>query len=197
LFAVCRFTFAVCRLPFCRLPFYVFVYFRGLDPILMRHRILTIYLSVVSITAFAQSKPDKDRQLVLQRNKPGKTYVFDRSKKGHYNRRELTYLGKLKTNDGRVFKILTSIAFSGSSPKATSRILLFNNKNQYTGNYYVGMIDDLPGKIENNALVFDNKKRVNCDPALVTRIPFNNGMPKQLFVPCRNNKGDIYSFSED
>ncbi|HEX6426818.1 MAG TPA: hypothetical protein VF008_03995, partial [Niastella sp.] len=86
----------------------------------MKHRILAVYLSLVFTTAFGQIKinSDKDRQSVLQRNRIGKTYIFDRSKKGHYNRTELTYLGKLKTNDRRVFKILISIAFRGNSPKA-------------------------------------------------------------------------------
>ncbi|HEX6427815.1 MAG TPA: hypothetical protein VF008_09025, partial [Niastella sp.] len=73
---------------------------------------------------------------------------------------------------------------------------LFNNKNQYVGNYYVGMPYDLPGKIENNALVFNSEDRGDCDAAIVTRIPFNNGMPKQILLPCKNNKADEYSFSD-
>jgi hypothetical protein len=56
------------------------------------------------------------------------------------------------------------------------------------------MILDLPTKIENNALVFDNGKRKNCDTSIVTRISFAKGLPKEFFIECKNKMGDIYSF---
>ncbi|HVX27019.1 MAG TPA: hypothetical protein VHB70_11795 [Parafilimonas sp.] len=163
----------------------------------MTSRLLFIFFTLTVSTAFGQLNPDKDRQVVLRHNKVGKTYVFDRSKKNGYNRTEITYLGKLKTKDGRVFKILISRWYWGLAPRATSRIVVFNNKNQYLGNYYVGMTYDVPDKIQNNALVFDNKNREDCDPNIVTRVSFTNVLPKQFFLECKNKMGDIYTFSDE
>ena len=148
-------------------------------------------------TAFGQVDPDGDRQVVLRHDTIGKTYIFDRSKNDDYDRTELTYLGKVETKDKRVFKILTSIWIWGIAPRATSRIVVYNDKNQYLGNYYVGMTYELPSKIENNALVFFNKDVPGCDPKIVTRISFDNGLPRQFFLKCKDKSGNIYGFSSE
>ncbi|MES2776533.1 MAG: hypothetical protein V4722_20315 [Bacteroidota bacterium] len=156
-----------------------------------------ILLFVTFKTSFAQVNPINDRQTVLRHNKVGKWYVFDRSKKNSHNKTELTYLGKLRTQDKRVFKILISRWYWGLSPRATSRIVVFNNKNQYLGNYYVGSIYDLPTEIENNALVFYNKESDPTDSCIVTRKRFTNGLPKQFFLECKNKSGNIYAFGKE
>lgn len=163
----------------------------------MTPRLLFIFFALTFTTAFGQVNPNSDRQVVLRHNNVGKTYVFDRSKKDYYNRTEITYLGKLRTNDGHVFKILISRWYWGLSPRATSRIVVCNNKNQYLGNYYVTMTYDLPSKIEKNALVFENTIREDCDPKIVTRVSFAKGLPKQFFLECKNKMGDIYSFGDE
>jgi hypothetical protein len=106
-------------------------------------------------------------------------------------------LGRVKTYNNRVFKILISRWYWGRSPRATSRIIIFNDKNKYSGNYYVGTTSDLPTKIENNALVFDNKEKNGCDSMIVTRIDLTYGLPNNLFIGCKNKLGDIYSFGAD
>jgi hypothetical protein len=148
-------------------------------------------------TAFGQVNPNKDRQLVLRHSIVGKTYVFDRSRNEDYNRAEIIYLGKVRTKDGRVFKILISTWYWGIVPRATNRILVYNAQNQYLGNYPVTMTNDLPGKIKNNALVFENKNRDDCDPNMILRVSFYNGLPKQFFLACKGNMGDIYSFGDE
>jgi hypothetical protein len=164
----------------------------------MRHHLLFIFLFCVAFTTLsAQVNPNSDRQTVLRHDKVGKLYVFDRSKKDDYDKTEITYLGKVKTKDKRVFKILISRWYWGLSPRATSRIVIFNDNNQYLGNYYVGMTYDLPTKIANNALVFDNKEREGCDSMIVRRISFAYGLPKQFFIECKNKLGDIYSFGDE
>jgi hypothetical protein len=165
--------------------------------ICMTPHLLFIFFSLTFTTAFGQVNPNRDRQVVLRHNQVGKTYVFDRSKQDYHNRTEITYLGKLKTKDGRVLKILISRWYWGLSPRATSRIVVYNDKNQYLGNYYVTMTFDLPSKIEKNALVFENKAREDCDPTIVTKISFHNGLPKQFFLECKNKMGDIYSFGDE
>lgn len=168
----------------------------------MTNRLLIMALCLcLSVSAFAHRDPNKapqkDWNTVLTRNKIGKKYVFDRSKKGQYNQTELTYLGKVKTNDGRVFKVLTSTVFYGNSPAATNKVVVFNNKNQYVGNYSFGADFNLPKKIVNNELVFDHKDTGGlCDPTVVNRVSFEDGLPRQMFVECRNKQGDLYSFSD-
>ena len=163
----------------------------------MTSRLLLIFFTLTFSSAFGQVYPNKDRQVVIRHNNVGKTYVFDRSKKSDHNRTELTYLGRLMTKDGRVFKILISRWYWGLSTRATSRIVVFNDKNQYLGNYYVTMTYDLPSKIEKNALVFINKYRKDCDPKIVTRISFADGLPKQFFLMCKDKQGDVYSFGDE
>lgn len=160
----------------------------------MTHRLLFFLFSITFTTVCGQANPKKERQVVLGHNKIGKVYVFDRSKQNDHNRTELTYLGKLKTTEGRAFKILISSWYWGISPRAKSYIIIFNDKNQFLGNYYVTMTYDLPDKIENNALVFTNRGNDDCDPSLKTIVSFKNGIPKQFFLKCKGNFGDIYSF---
>ena len=163
----------------------------------MAHPIILIFFCITFINVFSQTNPDTDRQAVLNHNKIGKEYVFDRSKKNEFNRTELTYLGQIRAKNGRVFKILISSWYWGIAPRATSRIVVYNDRNQYIGNYYVAAPDDLPSKIENNSLVFYNKNKKDCDSSLVQRISFYNGLPKEFFLECKNKTGDIYSFGNE
>jgi len=171
------------------------MYFNG-NRLFMKSYLYPLFLGLTFTTAVAQGDTDKDRLVVLQHNKIGKTYIFDRSKKEDYNRTELTYLGILKAGDGRVFKLMISRWSWGLSPETTTRLLVFNNKNRYTGYYYIGKAYKLPDRIENNALVFDNKGSENCDPDSVTRITFTNGIPNRFTVDCKDGGwADIYVFA--
>jgi len=162
----------------------------------MKHRFLFILFSIAFTPIFGQVNPNNDRQIVLRHNKIGKMYVFDRSTKNSFDKTELTYLGKLKAKDGRSFKVIISRWYWGLSPRATSRIVVFDSKNQYLGNYYVGMTYELPTKIENNALVFENNERGNCDSRIVTRLSFENGLPQEFFLECKDKMGNVCSFGD-
>jgi hypothetical protein len=163
----------------------------------IRSFLLMSFFGIRPYVASAQVNPDKNRQTVLRHNRVGNTYIFDCSKKDDYDRTELTYLGKLKTKNGRVFKIVISRWYWGLAPRATSRIVVFNDQNKYLGNYYVGMTYDLPCRIENNSLIFKNKSREGCDAAIVTRLSFAKGLPRQFFLECKDKMGDIYQFSTE
>ncbi len=163
----------------------------------MIHYLLLIVLCTRFIVSFGQVNPNMDRQAVLRNDSIGVTYVFDRTKKDDHNRTEISYLGKLRTKDGRVFKILISKWYWGIVPRATSRIVIYSEQNQYLGNYYVGMTYDLPTKIDDNELIFENKDSKDCDPKIVARISFERGLPKQFFIECKNKMGNIYSFGND
>lgn len=165
----------------------------------MAARILFSFLIVIFFhtIALGQVHPGKDRQSVLRHNKVGKEYVFDRSKAKDYNRTEITYLGQVKTSDGRIFKILISRWYWGLVPRVTSRIVVYNNRNQYLGNYYVDMTNDLPDRLKNNVLIFTNKDNEDCDQKLIPRVSFKSGLPKQFFLKCIRNYGSLYSFGDE
>ena len=82
-------------------------------------------------------------------------------------------------------------------PRATSRIVVFDGHNKYLGNYHVAMTFDLPIKIQDNSLVFENRDRDGCDPNPVTQISFAKGIPKEFFLACKNKRGDIFRFDDE
>lgn len=88
---------------------------------------------------------------------------------------------------------MTSVWLWGLSRRATNRILIFNNLNQYIGEYSVTMISDLPQKLKNGILIFKNKSN-DCDERVSSKINFKNGIPKEFFRECKNGYGDTYGF---
>jgi hypothetical protein len=164
---------------------------------ILERRIMKIsffLLLVFPILSYSQVNPFKTYRAVLQHAQPGKEYFFDQSSQDDLDSLVVVYLGKIVTAKGKVLKFLTSRWYWGSVPRATSRIVIFNEKNQYLGDYCLTMTYDVPGKLENKFLVFtSNKNSSHCPPGVVTRISFKNGIPKQFFVKCN---GDIYSFGQ-
>jgi hypothetical protein len=132
------------------------------------------------------------RQYVLEQNKVDSLFVFDDSTKEYANKISLKYLGELKALDGRVFKIMTSTWEWGLSNRGTNRILLYNDKNQFLGNYYWGSWDELPSKIKNNKLIFEIKPE-KSKPTAVTQISFAKGIPKCIYV----KEVDTYCFTSE
>ena len=108
----------------------------------------------------------------------------------------LRYLGQVKTKRGVNIKIVNSIWVWGLSHRATSRILIFNDKNQYIGNYYLSITYDLPTKLKNGRLIFMNTEP-GCDNKFVTILNLENGIPKQFFRKCKDKSGDLYTFQPD
>jgi hypothetical protein len=158
-------------------------------------RILTISLIVFfrSAMSFAQDNAAHAFQTTLKRGEIGKEVIFNRSKDDYFDSLVLVYLGEIKTTNNKHLKILTSRWYWGSSPRATSRIIVFNEKNQYLGDYYLTMTYDVPDKIERTSLVFlRNKERTATQ-----RISFKHGIPKQFFLKLKGELGDIYSFGQN
>ena len=91
--------------------------------------------------------------------------------------------------------MMTSRWYWGLSPRATTRVIVFNRKNEKLGNYYLSMTYDVPKKIEGSSVVFINDKGNDCTPGLVTKVDFANGLPKEFFLRCDSVKGDTYKFS--
>jgi hypothetical protein len=134
--------------------------------------------------------------VVLKANITDSLYVFGQWNDSTGTETHLRYLGTVETKEGR-FKIMTSSWFWGWSRRATSRILVYDEKNKYLGNYYVGMTYDLPEKIENNRVVFLHSHTDVCDKEVITRLSFDKGIPEQFFKECKDGFGDIYSFEKE
>ena len=56
---------------------------------------------------------------------------------------------------------------------------------------------ELNCQIDEKELVFRNKSRPFCNPSTVTRVSFKNGVPGVLFIKCKNDMGDLYSFERN
>ena len=160
---------------------------------------LIILISIVSFTikAMGQVNDNFIRQQVLKENIVDSLFVFGKWTIIGGTETHLKYLGQVMTSDGRIFKIMDSCWFWGLSHRATSRILIFNGKNQYVGNYCLGMTNDLPDKLDNGILIFTNSDNEGCDKSVVTQVDLTKGLPKDFFLKCDEVNGDIYSFSTE
>ncbi len=137
------------------------------------------------------------RQQVLKENIVDSLFVFGKWTIIGGTETHLKYLGQVTTSDGRIFKIMDFCWFWGLSHRATSRILIFNEKNQYVGNYCLGMTNDLPEKLENGILMFTNTDKKDCNKSLVTKVDLTKGLPKHIFLRCEGENGDLYNFSTE
>jgi hypothetical protein len=105
-----------------------------------------------------------------------------------------------------VYKVVRSIWIwpVAETYRATTRLLIFDSSNKYLGEYFLESTAHAPDTIMKNSLVFRNTKSHwrdgdECDPKLVTRISFDNGLPKEFFRKCSKDKngkawGDFYVF---
>jgi hypothetical protein len=137
------------------------------------------------------------RQQVLEKNEVDSLFVFGKWSASGKTETHLTYLGEVTTKNGRVLKVMKSCWFWGPSHRATSRILIYNGKNQYLGNYALGMTYDLPDKLENGYLVFTNLNNPNCDKNVMTKVNFIRGLPNEIFIRCSGKNGNIYIFESE
>ena len=161
------------------------------------HSLTLAFIVLLNFSGFGQINHNKAFQAALEHGEIGKEISFSKTKGTDYDSQVLVYLGDIQTKKGQHLKILTSRWYWGISPRATSRIILFNQKNQYLGDYYLTMTNEVPDKVEGSSLVFINNKESHCTPNLVTKISFRNGIPKSFFLPCKGKFGDIYSFAQN
>jgi hypothetical protein len=137
-------------------------------------------------------------QQVLTKNKLDSSYSFKKSTKADgQSEIILKYLGIIKTIDGRTFKVLTYEFIWGPNFHTSASIYIFNNKNQYVGQYYLGGAADLPIQLKNNDLIFTNDDNDNCDKNLMTLISLEKGLPNKIFIKCKGGYGNLYNFSSE
>lgn len=128
---------------------------------------------------------------MLHKNVVGKEFIF--KAKGNSETR-LRYLVCIKTKKGETLKFLNSIYLFGlyeDAKRATCQLLIYDRRNRYLGNYYVGGVWYLPDRLEKAKLIFLPYK--DCDQK--TTISFENGIPKQIYILCKGKEGDVFTFS--
>lgn len=150
-------------------------------------------LMLFILSAVGQVNDRNIRQQVLEKGIIDSVFVFGKWTEKGQTETQLKYLGKVKTKTGQTFKIMNSIWLWGLSERATSRILIFNFKNNYVGNYYLSTTDQLPTSLRNGKLIFTNLSN-DCDKKVFTIINLNNGLPKQFFRKCNEKFGDTFRF---
>lgn len=156
---------------------------------------LLAYLCIlIPFSGNSQINNDKIQQIVLSKRLIGKKIIFGKWTETRGTETHLTYLGRVKTNEGKTYKIMNSTWIWGLSRRSTNRILIFNGENQYLGNYTVGVDTDLPTKLINKILIFQNTN-LHCNKNIVSKISLKNGLPKEFFRECTNGYGDIYKFN--
>ncbi|QQD12563.1 hypothetical protein [Sphingobacterium sp. UDSM-2020] len=132
---------------------------------------------------------------VILKNVIGKSFTFNQSdRKDYLNDVIITYLGKVETKNKSKYHILTWGRIWGPNRHTTGTILLYDYKKRYFGKYVLGAINDLPVKLDCNKLIFDNKQKIDCDQSIMTTIDFET-IPKDIFLKCNGDQGDIYELS--
>jgi hypothetical protein len=134
---------------------------------------------------------------VLKKNEPSKEFFFDHStKKDGSDKVCVKYLGAVKNSMNGAFKVVTWSRVWGKNRHTSGSIYIYDKQNKYLGKYILGSKQDLPIKISECYLVFSNKSKVDCDEIIETKINFCNNLPKELFIKCKGESGDIYSLSK-
>lgn len=156
--------------------------------------LLLVLLVLIPLRIKSQIDDEKIFHKVLRSEAIGKRFIFGKWDEKGGMEYHLTYLGTMKTDKGKIYKIMNSVWFWGLSQRATNKILIFNGKNQYVGNYYLTMITDLPTQLRDRNLIFQNTSS-DCDRKVVSKINLSNGLPKEFFRKCTRESGDTYFFN--
>ena len=155
---------------------------------------ILILLFAIQTTTLAQADDHIIRQHVLEKDIIDSTFVFGNWTENGGTETHLTYLGEVKTDTQQAFKVMNSVWLWGISQHATNRILVFNEKNQYVGEYRISTTDDMPTKLRDGVLIFENTG-ADCDNNLITKIDLTRGLPFRFFRKCQGPFGDVYSFN--
>jgi hypothetical protein len=161
---------------------------------------LKILLAVILTTnSFKISEQIKQGDIwlqVLKSNRVGREFIF---KTEDNSVTRLTYIGLIRSKKGVAYKIMNSIWLWGeANHRATTRILVFDSRDKYLGNYYLTMSCDIPSFIKANKLVFTNKRSsTDCDYKTITYVDFDKGIPKEFFRKCAGESGDFYTFDKE
>ncbi|MBW7673980.1 hypothetical protein [Chryseobacterium chendengshani] len=134
-------------------------------------------------------------KLFNERN-PNKYFVVGSWKKQKLES-HFRYIGKVTNSKNEIINIVTQTKYEGEiSRRAINSIMVWQDENKYIGFYHISIKDDLPNKMENGILYFENVNN-NCDKKITTKINFNKEIPQKIFRKCKDGYGDLYEFQID
>ncbi|MBV7534035.1 hypothetical protein [Chitinophaga sp. sic0106] len=165
---------------------------------------ITLGISIALLTACGTSNYDlnsfksisyyeKCRRVVLAENVIGKEYFFSRSG-NEIDELNITYLGYIVQTNGDSLRVLNCINYTGQNPgsrRGNGKVYIYDIKNGNFGFYSVGSAKAVPSRVEKGDLIFDTHYD-DCNAA--TRIRLSDSIPKEIFINCNKEGGDIYSF---
>lgn len=152
---------------------------------------LLFFTGIISVKG--QFNDENHWEIVLEKAITDSTFIFGKRTEDGGTETRLTYFGKVTTKHNQTFKVMNSSWHWGLSHRATSRILIFTEDNKYVGNYYVTTVSDLPTKMREGKLIFENIDN-DCDKKVVSEVNLKNGLPEKFYRKCENEFGDVYSF---
>ena len=167
---------------------------------------ITLLLTILILSSFSEDDKSaseykqlqKFELLALKRQNVGKIYIYDLTKKEGCNKTTIKYLGIIKTNKGKKYKVLSSffVLSAASTCHGTSNIKLYDMENKFVGLYYVGMPNNLPTKITKNKFIcWANSDE--CKSRKDFEVNFEKGLPKNFFLPCSKDGGDECKFNAE
>lgn len=135
---------------------------------------------------------EKCRKLTLSENKIGQEYQFSLIGK-KLDQIHVKYLGNIITSENDTLKIVNSqnlFGLSEESKRGNGSVYIYNAQNKFIGVYFLGDYWGVPLKIEGQNLVFSYKNEF-CNQT--TKISLKDSIPKQIFIQCTKDGGDIYN----
>ncbi|MDN3692621.1 hypothetical protein QWZ06_10195 [Chryseobacterium tructae] len=135
---------------------------------------------------------EKCRKLTLSENKIGQEYQFSLIG-GKIDEIHVKYLGNIITSKHDTLKIVNSqnlFGLSEQSKRGNGSVYIYDTQNKLIGIYFLGDYWGVPSKIEGQDLVFSYKNDF-CNQT--TKISLKDSIPKQIFIKCTKEGGDIYN----
>lgn len=135
---------------------------------------------------------ERCRLLVLEQNSTNQDFGFIKKGKD-IDEQVVKYLGNVITSKRETLKILTSVHYTGiyeDSKRGSGQVYIYNSQNKLLGFYNLGSASAIPSSVDNNGLIFKYNNE-NCNQT--TKISLKNNIPKQIFVQCTKDGGDIYN----
>jgi len=121
----------------------------------------------------------------------GKKHVFNTTDKDGFQETEVIYLGAVRSKS-KTYKIVTCAFIWGVNRHTNGSIYIFDAFNNELGKYQLGDMFDLPNKTSGTKLIFDKSGHTGCNAK--TQIDFKGTLPKELFIRCTSDGGDMYQF---
>lgn len=137
---------------------------------------------------------EKINKLVLSERRVDEEFFFKAPFEKGILEYKVKYLGRIKTLNGDSLYFITNIVFTGlyeDSKRASCTLNIYDDNSNKIGYYYVGGAKDASQKIEGSRLVFKSNSD-GCNQS--TDINFKDSIPKQIFIKCTTEEGDLYTF---